>query len=114
MYGDDGSNIAFGIEDKQIILYSIKDKRKTVHHKVAIRSGKNIGLKMNVTDGFKLTFFYSTIKDKWVQFVLPGNDSAFFDASFTKQWDRSPRPGLIHAGLDSDPAIFSEFLLDNH
>ena len=74
---------------------------------IKLTSAKSIRLKMAVTYGRILKFFYSTDGKKWNPVPTGVNGINGLDVTYTKQWDRAPRPGLIHQGKPSEPARFS-------
>jgi beta-xylosidase len=107
LYGDDNSNAGMGVKGNDLIIWSNHNNKKEILKTIKLSSAKSIRLKMAVTYGHILKFFYSTDGKKWNQAPTEVNGINGLDVSYTKQWDRAPRPGLIHQGKPSEPARFS-------
>lgn len=107
MYGDDKNLIAFGVEGNKLVVKSIKDNQETVLSE-SVFSGKRARLKIEVSEGYWLTFFSKNSKNEWAKVL-----DAPIKADFLIRWDRVARPGLIHIGSSSEPAEFSFFTMEN-
>ena len=113
LYGDYNSAAGIGLKDKDIIVWTVKKDKKEILQTVKINPAKAVKLKMVINAGHKLNFFYSMNGKDWLSVPVPGIPAEGLDGSFLKQWDRSPRPGLIHQGNESEPARFSYFTMVN-
>ncbi|RYY19153.1 MAG: beta-xylosidase [Chitinophagaceae bacterium] len=114
LYGDDNSNAGIGVKENEIIIWSNNNNKKEILKTIKLTSAKSLRLKISVTYGRILRFFYSTDGRKWSQVPAGLNGIDGLDVSYTKQWDRAPRPGLIHQGKPSEPARFSWCRISNN
>jgi len=113
LYGDYNSAAGIGIKDTDVIIWTVKNKKKEILQTVKIKTAKSVKLKMVINEGHMLNFFYSMDGKDWLSMRIPGISPDGLDGSFLKQWDRSPRPGIIHQGNESQPARFSYFTIIN-
>lgn len=109
MYGDGQNLLAFGCADNQLLLRVVRDGKEEILHKSTLNTKKPY-LKMEVTDGSKCTFYWSTNGRKWKKIT---DVPQYMDVSYLVRWDRVARPGLIHIGREEQPAKFSHFYLIN-
>ena len=102
IYGNNANFAALAVEDGQIRLISTVRGEETVVYKSSCKAKKVI-LRCEV-GSTSLRFSW---KDggKWVE--VPSDMSA----TQLIQWDRMFRPGLLHRGDPSEPAVFDYFLL---
>lgn len=103
LYGDYDNQAGIGIQNDSVQVWTIRKNIKKIISQQKINKPTGTRLKMIVAEGHNLEFFYSSDGKQW-------NSIAHVDADFTRQWDRAPRPGLIHAGAEDKPALFSEFI----
>ena len=107
MYGDDRNMVVIGVQHNELIVKRVKDGRETTLSRSETESTHPF-LKIEVSNGCKLTFFHSPDGKSWYRV----NDTPL-DGSFLVRWDRVARPGLIHRGRTNEPAVFNYFNL-NH
>jgi hypothetical protein len=107
MYGDYNNSAGFGVQGNQLIVWIVNNNKKEILKTIALKSFKAVGLKLVVNSGKMLRFFFTTDKRKWSEVDLTPRAINGLDVEFTKQWDRSARPGLIHEGKSTEPAKFS-------
>lgn len=107
MYGDNKNLIAFGIENKQIVLKSVTNNTENIVFQAPF-GGKRPYLKIEVKEGCLLSFFYSKNGKNWIS-----ANRTPIDAAFLVRWDRVARPGLIHIGQKDKPAEMDFFTLKN-
>ncbi len=106
LYGDAGQAAGIGVKADTIQVWQVKGKEKEIIKAVAIHTQQPVYLKIGVSEGYKLSFFWGDSENA-LQPIDIG--SSFFDGEFLPPWDRSPRPGLLHDGDMSAPAVFSFF-----
>jgi len=105
IYGDSSQCIGIGVTNNEIQLWEVRDNKRNILSKVAMEDYKNIQLRISIKNG--QCSFYWKIDDKWNS--LNVEDKPTVSGDFLPQWDRSPRPGLIHYGDKEKPAIFDYF-----
>jgi len=105
LYGDDNANTGIGIRGDNLVIWSNNNNKTDTLKTLKLSSLKNVKLKMSVSYGRMIRFFFCTDGGKWKQLPV-SNKGDGLDVSYTKQWDRAPRPGLIHKGKPSEPAQF--------
>ncbi|RYY30026.1 MAG: beta-xylosidase [Chitinophagaceae bacterium] len=103
LYGDYDNQTGIGVRNNKILVWTIKKNVQEIVKEAAIDKPAGLRLKMEVSNGNELKFFYASADNRW---ILAGT----IDAAFTRQWDRAPRPGLIQDGAGNQPAVFSEFV----
>lgn len=103
MYGDDKNLLVFGTQGDKLILKSVRDNAENVLFESAYL-GKNIHLKIEVTDGCILSFHTSQNGRTWTRIAHEP-----INANYLVRWDRIARPGLIHSDELNQPAEFSYF-----
>lgn len=98
MYGDARSLISFGCKGDRLILNCVIDGKELKLSETHISSSP-IYLKMNVSDGTKSSFSWSSDGEKWNAVEV----ASLSDAETRKlvQWDRISRPGLYQEGEQS-------------
>ena len=109
LYGDVSQAVGIGVENEEVQLWEVKDNKRKVLAKSNVAAATPVQLKMTVEDGSKITFFWSQDNNTWTE--IKEAEGIIYDGSFLPQWDRSPRPGLIHYGKTTEPACFSFFEL---
>jgi xylan 1,4-beta-xylosidase len=102
IYGDERNLLLFTYADNKITLKSVNDGRENTLYETDY-SNKKLHLKMEITDGRHCKFYWSKNGKDW----NVTNDD-FIDGGSVLRWDRVFRPGLIHVGENSKPAIFSQ------
>ncbi|RYF90260.1 MAG: beta-xylosidase, partial [Chitinophagaceae bacterium] len=114
LYGDDNSHAGIGVKGDSLIIWSRNKNNFEIVKALQLTSAKSIRLKMVVTYGKLLRFFYATKDNKWTAIPVGANGIDGLDVSYTRQWDRAPRPGLIHQGKSSEPAKFEWCRISNN
>jgi beta-xylosidase len=107
MYGDYNKSAGFGVKGNQLIVWIVNNNKKEILKTINLKSFKAVGLKLVVNSGKILRFFFTTDRHNWSEVDLGPRAIKGLDVEFTKQWDRSARPGLIHEGKATEPAKFS-------
>ena len=105
MYGDDQNMVAMGIQHKTLIVKSVREGRETILFRSETENVQPF-LKIEVRNGCMLTFYQSPDGKNWNRM----NDTPL-NGSFLVRWDRVARPGFIHRGRTSEPAVFNYFSL---
>ncbi len=103
LYGDFDSQTGVGVKNDSIITWVIQKNKKSVLKASKVPETAGLRLKIEVQNGKELTFYYALKNGKWIQHGQA-------DALFTRQWDRAPRPGLIHNGQADQSAVFASFV----
>ena len=107
MYGDDKNVIAIGKSGNKIEVKSVRDGNESILF-TTVSDIELPHFKIDVEDGCFLTLSYSENGRDWV-----ATDENAVDASFLVRWDRVARPGMIHIGEQSEPALFNHFEINN-
>jgi beta-xylosidase len=107
LYGDDNSNAGIGVKNNDLVIWSANNNKKEILKTMKLTSAKSVRLKMAVTYGRILKFFFSTDGKNWNQVPAGIKGTEGLDVTFTKQWDRAPRAGLIQQGKPTEPARFA-------
>ncbi len=107
IYGDNKNYLAFGLQGDYLILYMVKDGRKSTLAQMA-QLNTPAHLKVNIEKGCIADFFWSTDAQVWKKV----NDNSV-NCNGLVRWDRVARPGLIFDGDVNAPAEFSYFKLTN-
>jgi hypothetical protein len=105
LYGDAGQALGVGVKNNTIQVWEVKDKKRTVLREETIGTGKPLRLKMKVDNGYQCRFFW-TEGESWRELKLKAD---YHNGDFLPPWDRTPRPGLLHLGTETEPAVFSFF-----
>ncbi len=108
LYGDASQAVGIGIRENKIQLWEVKDNNRKILNEKTIETSNSVQLKMKVEKGYKCMFLYKTESTKNWEELKSGNNK-YYDGQFLPQWDRSPRPGLIHFGAENKPAEFTFF-----
>ncbi|WP_188315922.1 family 43 glycosylhydrolase [Chitinophaga agrisoli] len=109
IYGDDKATAGIGVKDKQVLLWKETDGKREELPGITLSDAAPVQLKIKVVDGWQLQCSYRTGNGAWQQLPQAGSDANFLDGRFLKQWDRSPRPGLLQQGGANEAACFSWF-----
>ncbi|MEO5979262.1 MAG: glycoside hydrolase family 43 protein [Chryseolinea sp.] len=108
IYGDVSDAVGIGFNGKNLEVWEVKKNEKKLLKGMAFQHyGDIIDLKISVTDGNKIQFFYRFEND-W---KIVNTDASFINGDFLPPWDRSPRPGLYYDGNVGDEGCFSNFKL---
>ncbi|SDC37280.1 family 43 glycosylhydrolase [Niabella drilacis] len=103
VYADADQAVGIGIKNDSIEVWCVKDNIRRVLGRVKVNGLPTCYLKMTVTDGQRLGFYWSGNQRSW-------NEVRVADAGisqFLPPWDRSSRPGLLQQG--TGPAAFGFF-----
>jgi beta-xylosidase len=106
LYGDAGQSAGIGVKNNTIEVWEAKNEKRSIVKEEAVNSNQSLHLKMKVEKGYQCRFYWSEDGKDWKE-VKTGGD--YYNGDFLPPWDRSPRPGLLHQGSPSEPAIFSFF-----
>ena len=106
LYGDADQAVGIGIRNDTVEVWQAKDHQRTVLQAAASSNRKPVQLKLSVEQGYQCRFFWRENGGQWQQLIT---GSAYYNGAFLPLWDRSPRPGLLHQGAASAPALFSFF-----
>lgn len=106
-YGDNGNFVVWGVQKNTLLLKRFIDKKEIILFSETINMNEPY-LKIEVTEGNKLKFYFSEDGTNWTK----AHDSSE-DSTNLSRWDRVARPGLFHSGKYKDPAAFSYFGLKN-
>lgn len=105
LYGDQENLLLLSFEDDKVRLKSVIDGKENVIESNLV-GAENVFLKTEVTRGVLCDFSWSVDGKKWTKL-----NKEKIDATALTRWDRVARPGLLHAGKTSEPAIFAYFQL---
>jgi beta-xylosidase len=108
LYGDANNSAGIGVQGKELIVWSVKKNVKEILHRAALPVNSPVKLKMKIKRGNNIDFFYSVSGNDWLTCIVSDSNQSF-DGAYLKQWDRSPRAGLLHNGKPGEPAKFSYF-----
>ncbi|QNE39800.1 family 43 glycosylhydrolase [Hymenobacter sp. NBH84] len=108
LYGDAGQAVGVGVRNNTVEVWEVKDKKRTVVRDAAVKASQPVQLKMAVQNGYQCRFFWRSNGKQWNE-LLTGN--SFYNGDFLPPWDRSPRPGLLHQGSETELAVFGFFEL---
>lgn len=106
LYGDAGQSVGIGIKGDTIVVWEVKNKKRTVLKEEATKRNQPLQLKMKVEKGYQCRFYRSENAKDWKEIVT---GAQHYNGNFLPPWDRSPRPGLLHLGDTNEPAVFSFF-----
>ena len=106
LYGDAGQSVGIGLKDKVVQVWEVKKDKRLVLKEVNVGGNQSVQLRMNVEKGYQLRFYWREPGKAW-QDVSTGE--SFYNGDFLPPWDRSPRPGLLHQGAATEPAVFDFF-----
>ena len=106
LYGDAGQAVGIGVRNEAVEVWAVKDKKRMVLTETAVAASQPVQLKMTVAEGSWCRFFWRGNGQQWQEVTTGG---AYYNGDFLPPWDRSPRPGLLHQGAETEPATFSFF-----
>ena len=106
LYGDAGQSVGIGVKEDVVQVWEVKKDIRSVLTEEKAGEGKLVQLKIEVENGCQCRFYWSNNGKNWKE-VATG--SANYNGSFLPPWDRSPRPGLMHLGTETQPAVFDFF-----
>lgn len=106
-YGDDKNLIVFGSKGDSLVIKAIQEGKETLVNRMILPTGSPY-LKIEVSDGYKCSFFWSVDGKKWNEI----KSEETIDTKQLVRWDRVSRPGFIHNG-ENNTAEFSYFKLRN-
>lgn len=104
LYGDAGQSVGIGIKDDVVQVWEVKKDTRSVVKEEKISGNKPVQLKMKIK-GSQCRFYWSK-NGKWNEAAISNGS---YNGSFLPPWDRSPRPGLLQLGPETQPALFSFF-----
>lgn len=104
-YGDNRHHVVFGCKGRRIQLVSRRAGDEVVLMDRPCK-GRKIYLKMHVSDGCRLSFYYSADGKEWTEV-----ETGTVDGSGVMQWDRISRPGVYTEVADERGARFDRFSL---
>ncbi|MFD2744495.1 MULTISPECIES: family 43 glycosylhydrolase [Sphingobacterium] len=107
LYGDNKNLVLLSCEGNNVIVKTVLDGNETVLKKAVLDTLNGIYLKAEVNRGVYCDFFMSKDGKDWNKL-----NQQPIDATSLTRWDRVARPGLIHAGEVSEPAIFNYFKIN--
>lgn len=107
-YGDDKNLMVFGSAGDSLVLKMIQNGREVLVNRMLLPLPSPY-LKVEIAEGYKCTFFWSSDALKWNEI----RDFEAVDAQRLLPWDRVCRPGLIHRGENKNRAEFLYFKLKN-
>lgn len=105
--GDQNNAIGLSVNNKEIVLWSVKDKERNIISTVEAPDESIIQLKLTTKDGDKMQFSWSTDGNQWHAL----NADEPLDASYLPPWDRAVRVGLNAKGPADTSAGFEWFKL---
>lgn len=108
LYGDVGQSVGIGVKDNKIQVWEVKNQKRTILKEEEIRA-KKVWLKMKAEKGYQCRFYWSKNGKEWTELTT---GTEFYNGNFLPPWDRSPRPGLLHQGAATEPAVFSSFKIN--
>src|SRR5699024_8938103 len=108
IYGDASQSLGIGIIDNEIQLWKIKDNNRQILSTITVQPYEELQLKISLLNG-QCSFYWKT-QAHWNE--IKTQDKEPVNGNFLPQWDRSPRPGLIHKGDTDKPAIFNYFKIE--
>ncbi len=108
LVGDDKNMIRILLQENELIVSKLENDKGTIINKQTISTAPKLHLRMDVTNGSKVSFSYSVDGTSFVKM----NDNAV-DGQSLPPWDRAVRVGLISKGETSKKAVFESFVLRN-
>lgn len=108
MYGDNKNLIVLGCTGNRLLIKAVVDNKEQILNELPL-PGQFVSLKMNVSNGNVLSFFWSLDGKQWNQL---DTDPQAMDNLRLTPWDRVSRPGLIHSGEVGQPAVFAYFKMN--
>lgn len=109
MYGDNKNLIVLGCSGNRLMISAIVDNKEQILNEVSLPV-QSAYLRMNVSNGNTLSFFWSQDGKRWTQLNV---DKQALDSLRLTPWDRVSRVGLIHRGDANQPAEFAYFKMLN-
>ena len=106
LYGDAGQAVGVGVRNSAVEVWEVKDNKRRVLKEEAINGANALQVKMQVEKGYHCRFFWREKGKQWNEVKVAGE---YYKGDFLPPWDRSPRPGLLHQGAETEPAVFSFF-----
>lgn len=107
LYGDDKNFVAWGNQESKLVLKSVKNEKETTLFEQEYNA-EQLHLKIDVTEGCMLQFFWSEDGKNW-----RNAENTNLNTAFLVRWDRVARPGIMHFGEIDSPGEFSFFKLKN-
>ncbi len=109
IYGDDKATAGIGVQGTQVLLWKQENGKRQVLRSVNVEKTAPRQLRIAVKDGWQLKCYYRVDDGAWLELAQEGSATPFLDGQFLKQWDRSPRPGIMFQGDNDSPGSFSGF-----
>lgn len=106
LYGDAGQSVGIGIKEDMVQVWEVKKDKRSVLMEERIGANKPVQLKMRVEKGSRCRFYWSEDGKSWKEVSV---NEDYYNGDFLPPWDRSPRPGLMHLGAETQPAVFGFF-----
>jgi beta-xylosidase len=106
--GDEKNLVAVTVKGKKISVWQLKNDVAATILTHALPAGDNVYLRVEVTDGKDLVFFYSTDQKNFTRL-----NKTPIDGYYLPPWDRAVRAAVIAKGPPSAKAVFDDFVLDN-
>lgn len=106
-YGDANNALGLGLTAGRLVLWRVeKGQRTTVAEQQLGAAAGAVHLKMDVWDGRRFQFSWSTDGQKWTPM-----QPAEIDGDYLPPWDRAVRTGLFVLGKPGDSGTFDGFRL---
>lgn len=110
LYGDAGQAVGFGVDKgNKLVIWETKNNQWQALAEAPLKLF-SVRLKMEVKEGYLCRFYWSKYGGPWSELKITGVSA--YDGKFLAPWDRSPRPGIIHSGSQSEPGNFSDFRIN--
>ena len=106
LYGDAGQSVGIGIKEDIVQVWEVKKDKRSVVKEEKVSESKPVQLKIEVENGYQCRFYWSEGKNDWKELAT---GSPYYNGNFLPPWDRSPRPGLMQLGAETEGAVFSFF-----
>jgi xylan 1,4-beta-xylosidase len=110
-YGDASNALGLGVSAGKLVLCRIEKGLRHTLAEQALSAAGVVHLRMEVWDGRRYQFSWSTDGRSWTPMRRKGEESAEIDGDYLPPWDRAVRAGLFVMGEPGASGAFGSFRL---
>lgn len=116
-YGDAGNAVGLGVSAGRLVLWQVekRQRRTLAEQPLSAAAGAAAGavhLRMEVRDGRRYQFSWSTDGQNWTPIGPKGDGPPEIDGDYLPPWDRAVRAGLFVMGESGASGNFDSFRID--